>query len=42
MSTTENIDYNQLFKVAQAAIKQAQSEIASLNHELAQLKKLIF
>ncbi len=42
MSTTENIDYKKLFEQAQAAIKEAQSEIASLHQELAQLKKLIF
>lgn len=35
MSTAENIDYKKLYL-------QAQSEIASLTHELAQLKKLIF
>ncbi len=35
MSTAENIDYKKLFE-------QAQSQIAALNHEFAQLKKLIF
>ena len=35
MSTAQNIDYKKLFE-------QAQSQIAALNHELAQLKKLIF
>ena len=35
METTENIDYKQLFE-------QAQFKIASLNHELANLKKLLF
>lgn len=42
MSTAENPDYKKLFEQAQATIKEAQSKIASLNHELAQLKKLIF
>lgn len=42
MSTAETIDYKKLFEQAQQAIKEAQSEIASLHHELAQLKKLIF
>ena len=42
MSTAENINYKKLFEEAQAAIKEAQSKIDSLNHELAQLKKLIF
>jgi transposase len=42
MSTTENIDYKKLFEQAQAAIREAKSEIATLQHELAQLKKLIF
>jgi transposase len=35
MQTTENIDYKQLFE-------EAQGKIASLNHELANLKKLLF
>lgn len=35
METTQNIDYKQLFE-------QAQFKIASLNHELANLKKLLF
>ena len=35
MLPAENIDYKQLFE-------QAQDKIASLNHELANLKKLLF
>ena len=35
MTTTENIDYKHLYE-------QAQSKIVSLNHELANLKKLLF
>jgi len=35
MTTTETIDYKQLYE-------QAQFKIASLNHELANLKKLLF
>lgn len=42
MSTAETIDYKKLFEQAQATIKEAQSQIASLNNELDRLKKLIF
>jgi transposase len=42
MSTVETIDYKKLFEQAQATIREAQGQIAYLNHELERLKKLIF